>query len=213
MFQRASRSRDAGHAVAAIRPAPQPDHHVANAIGKASLVPQVTPHFAPADAYTHGIETAQRDVRAVRVAALPALIKALRSKAPTLEKQIEFTKAANQVRHLLMSANKHVVLLEKTATFRDPMLKFLRREIDALVARAFRLGAYKGFEHLRPRGYDEPLKQPPPIRRAPGLPPREPLGRPMPRDLASALRNPRRRIARGTRATSLRIQPRQGAPK
>jgi hypothetical protein len=198
MFQRGPRSsRDVNNA---LRTAPHPDHYVANAIGKASLIPQVAPHFGPANAYTTGIETALRDVRAVRVAALPALIKALRSKAPTLEKQIEVTKAAIQVRHLLMSANQHVFLLEKQATFTDPMLKFLRREIDTLVARAFRLGAYQGFEHLRPRGYEEPTKQGPPMRRAPGLPAREPLGTPFSPDQAQVLVLRRRRIPRSSRA-------------
>ena len=125
------------------------------------------------------IERALREVRAVRSTALPQLIRALRSKAPALEKQAEVANASIQLRHMLGTVNKRVFDLEKAEKHRNPMLLFLRHEIDTLVDRAFDLGAYKGFEHLRPEGYVEPKKPDlPTIRRKFGPPPREPLGTP-----------------------------------
>ncbi|HUS28005.1 MAG TPA: hypothetical protein VMZ53_05835 [Kofleriaceae bacterium] len=145
-------ARDRAHD--ASRKAPHPDHHVANAIGKATLAERCTPrHLAPPDTRTHAIETARREIGAIRAVLMPAFIKALRTK-----NRIELSTATTQLRYMLMRANQQVFSLEKAATYTDPLIVFLRKEVDTLAARATRLGAYKGVEHLVPRGYEDPIK-------------------------------------------------------
>jgi hypothetical protein len=173
------RHGDRDHNPGAARRAPQPQQHIAAAIGKKSLVPQVAPHLGPGDVKQSNIATALREVRAIRFTALPQLVAARRSTASSLEKQTAVANAAVQVRHMLASVNKRVFTLEEEAKHRDPMIEYLRREISLLVRRALALGVYKGFEHLRPRGYEEPKKpEVPAIHRRPGPPLREPLGIP-----------------------------------
>lgn len=114
--------------------------------------------------YTAAVESAKREIYAIRSVALPALIKALRTKdmAP-LAKQIAVTNAAIQVRHMLMTANQHVVALEKDSWFDNAVIQLLRREINTLTARAMHVGAYRGFEHLRPLAYQEPVSASEPV--------------------------------------------------
>src|SRR4051812_22384716 len=94
MFQRLAAARADRYAadVQAIRRvAPQPDHHAAHAIGRTTEVAQQHGqqlHLGRADLYTSSVEATKREIYAVRATLLPALIKALRSKAPSLERQM-----------------------------------------------------------------------------------------------------------------------------
>jgi hypothetical protein len=131
-------------------------------------------------------------------------------------KQREAANAATQIRYMLTSANERLLPLEKAATYRDPLLQFLRREIDTLAARSRRLGVYEGREHLIPhRHEEEPIKHSP-TKAHRTLGPADHKHDPTPNPFAglqplSALR--RRRTARGTSPTRIRLQPRHGAPK
>lgn len=154
MFQRASlRDRN----VAPARRSVSQDHQAAIGVGKRTLTQELV-QVTETSPYNAAAEAAKREINAVRSVALPALIKAMRKQdiAP-LAKQIEVANAAIKVRHMLMTANQHVVALEKDAWFDDSMVKFLRWEIETLAARATRVGAYRGFEHLRPVPYKEPV--------------------------------------------------------
>ncbi len=127
-------------------------------VGKRTLTQEQT--FGAPDRYTRAIQAARRELRAVRTGALPAFIKTLRRKdLEPLAKQTQLTQTASQVRHLLMTANQHVRALEKAASYRDPIILFLRHDLDALAARATKLGIYRGAEDMQPRAHVEESKQ------------------------------------------------------
>jgi hypothetical protein len=89
------------------------------------------------------------------------------------------------------------------------MLEYLRREIDTLTARAARLGAYRGFEHLRPQGHEDPVKPKTPTRARLKARPtdhkHEPIANRYAAQQPAALR--RRRTARATAPARIRLQP------
>ncbi len=106
------------------------------------------------DYYRVAVDSALREIDALRTTALPNLVAIRRKKdlAP-LTKQIEVAKAAMRVRHMILSANAHVYALEFAATHTDPMVTFLRERITRVVARATKLGAYDGALDMRPPQY------------------------------------------------------------
>lgn len=169
MFQRILAARYASPE--ARREAPQPDAFAANAVGKTTEVARLHAQeggppqaLGPADRYRISIENSKREIEAVRYVLLPALLKALRSKEPALERQMAISNASMQLRYMLMRASQQIFALEKAATYTDPMLVYLRREVDVLASRSARLGAYQNREHLLPRGYQEETKPADPVR-------------------------------------------------
>jgi hypothetical protein len=132
----------------------RPRTHDAPTVGKRTQVASIV-WMAP-DRYKHAIEYARRELRAVRTVALPAYVKVLRrTDLAPLDRQLQLTTHALQVRHMLMSANHHVQALEKAATYRDPMVVFLRHDLEALAARAAKVGVYRGAEDMLPRAHAE----------------------------------------------------------
>ena len=114
------------------------------------------------DFYNQAIDSALRELNAIRHTALPNLVAIRRKKdlAP-LTKQIELAKAAMQVRNMILSANAHVFALESAAVHTDPMVTFLRERMERVVLRATKLGVYDGALDMRPSKYvdDTSLKQ------------------------------------------------------
>jgi hypothetical protein len=126
--------------------------------GKRTLTQEQT--YGAPDLYTRAIQSARRDLRAVRTTVLPLFIKTLRDKTlEPLTMQTQLATVAMQVRHLLMTANQHVNALEKAAPYRDPMVLFLRHDVDTLAARAGKLGVYRGAEDMIPRRHVDETKQ------------------------------------------------------
>jgi hypothetical protein len=129
-------------------------------VGKRTLT-QDLPLGAP-NYYVHAIDSARRELRAVRTVALPAFIKALRADhADAITKRTQLLDATLRVRHLLLTANQHVKALEKAATFRDPNVLHLRHDLDMLASRATKLGIYRDAEDMLPRGHVEEKPRPP----------------------------------------------------
>lgn len=153
MFQRAhqkQRTLDVGHAKRA--------EAARSTVGKRTLTEDQT--FDPPNLYARAIESARRELRAVRTA-LPTYAKTLRrTDLEPLARQAQLTQSALQIRHLLMTANQHVKALEKAASYRDPIVVFLRHEVDTLAARAGKLGVYRGAEDMLPRGHVEETRSP-----------------------------------------------------
>jgi hypothetical protein len=118
------------------------------------------PALGEPDYYNAAIDSAMRELDALRATALPAYV-AIRKRtdlAP-LKKQIELVRAALQVRHLIAACNKHIYALEFAQWFADPMVRFLRARLDVAVLRAVKLGVYDDARELLPERYVEP-KQP-----------------------------------------------------
>lgn len=127
--------------------------------GKRTLTEALS--VAHSDPYKATVTAAKREIDAARAVALPAYIAARRDRSlAPLDKEREVTRTAILLRHMLMTANQHVRVLEKAKTFPDPMVTYLREAIDAVIARATKLGAYKGVEDLVPRPHvDEPSQE------------------------------------------------------
>ncbi|HEX5059724.1 MAG TPA: hypothetical protein VFV99_10210 [Kofleriaceae bacterium] len=156
MFQLAHRNQrqrdvDVSHKKA-IEPA-------SSTVGKRSLTQEMS--FGAPDRYTRAIESARRELRAVRTVALPQYLRTLRDNGlEAIAKQTQLATLAMQVRHLLMTANQHVKALEKAAVYRDPMVLFLRHDLDTLAGRAAKLGVYRGAENMMPKAHVEEEKKP-----------------------------------------------------
>jgi hypothetical protein len=127
--------------------------------GKRTLTEALS--VAHSDPYKSTVTSAKRELEAVRAVALPAYIAAVRDKSlAPLDKEREVARTGILLRHMLMTANQHVRALEKARTFPDPMVAYLRNSIDAVIGRAEKLGAYKGFEELVPQPHvDEPSQE------------------------------------------------------
>jgi hypothetical protein len=139
------------------RATPVVAHAPAISVGKQSLTAQLEAgHNGPPDYYGVAIESARRELRAVRDTALPAFVAVLRRRdlAPVAH-EIERTRVAMQVRYLLTCANKHIYALEFAAVHRDPMVVYLRDSFDVQLARAIALGVYREVEHELPQRFVE----------------------------------------------------------
>ncbi|NVB80796.1 MAG: hypothetical protein HOV81_20535 [Kofleriaceae bacterium] len=122
--------------------------------GKRTLTEALS--VAHSDPYKSTVTAARRDIEAVRALALPAYRAALRDKSlAPFDKDREVARTAILLRHALMTANQHVRTLEKAMTFPDPMVTYLRDALDAVIGRAEKLGAYKGFEDQVPQPHVE----------------------------------------------------------
>lgn len=127
------------------------------AVGKHTLVQQEqSKTVGEPDFYTRAVESAMREIDAVRSTSLPAYVSVRRKKdiAP-LTKQIALARAAMQVRHMILSANAHVFALEKAATYDNPMVMWLRTKLDLIVTRASKLGVYDGALDMKPQPFIE----------------------------------------------------------
>lgn len=135
--------------------------------GKQTLVEKTFGHTKQPDLYTHTVDAVQRDLRALRTTVLPSFIRALRrTDLEPIARHLEVMRAAHKVQHMLLVADERVRHLEKSQWFEDPMVRWLRANVDGLVAQARRLGAYRGSEHLVPRR-EEPQR--PRTRNAPPM--------------------------------------------
>lgn len=190
----------------------------APAIGKIALTDRLSEAaLAPPDYYALAVDSALRELDAVRSTALPAYVEALRMRdGSPMQREIELARAALQVRYLLTSANRRVLALEASATHRDPMVIYLRARVDRTVARAVTLGVYRNAENERPRRREMglPKKQPARVREphkptAHRPPPEHAVGSPT--ESAQITRPARTRFARGTARIRL-ASPRIGAP-
>jgi hypothetical protein len=155
MFQLAHRPKQ--RSIEPVRPAHQVAVAPALSAGKQSLTAQLEAgHLGAPDFYGVAIESARRELRAVRDTALPAFVAVLRRRdlAP-LAHQIERTRVAMQVRYLLACANKHVFALESAAVHRDPMVLYLRDSFELQLERAMTLGVYRDAQHEVPQRYIE----------------------------------------------------------
>ena len=155
MFQVAHRPKQ--HSIEPARPTHQVAHAPALSVGKQSLTAQLEAgHLGAPDFYGAAIESARREIRAVRETALPAYVAVLRRRdlAP-LAREIERTRVAMQVRYLLTCANKHVFALESAAVHRDPVVLYLRGSLDVQLERATVLGVYRNAENERPQRFVE----------------------------------------------------------
>lgn len=143
----------------AIEPARAPSVAPARemAAGRTALTDYLpTKNIGEPDHYTRAVQNAERELAAVRTTALPAYVAVVRRKdLDPLALEIERTRAALRVRHLLACANQHVYALESAAVHRDPMIAFLRAQLDSLAARATKLGVYAGAENQLPKRYTE----------------------------------------------------------
>jgi hypothetical protein len=140
------RSNDLARLPAAARP------------GKRTLTEALS--IAHSDPYKATVTAAKRELAAVRAVALPAYRAAVRDKSlAPVDKEREVARTGIVLRHMLMTANQHVRVLEKARTFPDPMVAYLRNAIDTLIGRAEKLGAYKGFEDHVPRPHVEDPSQ------------------------------------------------------
>lgn len=155
MFQVAQRPKQ--HSIAPVRPAHQVAHAPALSVGKQSLTAQLEArHLGAPDFYESAIESARREIRAVRETALPAYVAVLRRRDLTpLAHEIERTRIAIQVRYLLTAANTHVFALESAAVHRDPIVLYLRDSLDIQLERATALGVYRNAENERPQRFVE----------------------------------------------------------
>jgi len=142
--------------------APAVEYMPAHTVGKQAFTDNLhAKNLGEPDFYQRAVDSALRELDAVRHTALPNYVAIRRKQdlAP-LAKQIELAKAAMQVRYMIESANKHVFLLEAAETYKNPMVAFLRAHLDRAVARATKLGVYDGAMDMRPRRYvdDSALK-------------------------------------------------------
>ncbi len=111
----------------------------------------------PIDRYASTVGSAEREIEALKSTVLPAYLAVLRDKSlPPLERDIALARAGITLRHVLMTANQHVRVLEEAKTFDDPMVDYLRWAMSSLIRRARLVGAYRGFEQLVPQPYVEP---------------------------------------------------------
>lgn len=172
----------------------------ARVVGKQTLVEKTAGHAKQPDIYQHTVDAVHRELSGLRTSALPAFIRALRRKdlAP-IAKQLEVMRAAHRVQHMLLTAEKHVRDLEVSQWFSDPMVTWLRANVDVLFARARRIGVFRGAEHLVPQKQEPPKPQ---QRRSPPMPaPRSTANKPAPHVPAPkrpSETSPARRLARGT---------------
>ena len=119
----------------------------APAIGKRSRVEGATGATAgasPDAAHVGQIgERVRRGLEAVRSRALPAYLRALEGSQPDpIARQLEVLRAANQVQHLLMTADVEVkALARQQPAAREVVV--LRGAVDALIAQATALGVYR----------------------------------------------------------------------
>lgn len=190
----------------------------APAVGKISLTERLGESaIAPPDYYALAVDSARRELDAVRSTALPAYVAALRTRDRSpMQREIELVRAGLQVRHLLTCANRRVLALEASATHRDPMVVYLRARVDRTVARAVTLGVYRNADNELPRRVEMglPKKKPPRVREphkttAHRPPPEHAIGSPT--ESAQITRPARTRFARGTARIRL-ASPRVGAP-
>jgi hypothetical protein len=137
-------------------PAPAPGRHVLPET-------QTAGYIGEPDYYTRAVDSALRELEAIRSTVLPSYVAIRRKQDLTpLAKQIELAKSAMQVRHMILCANAHVHALEKAATHKDPMVLWLRARIDHVVARATKLGVYADAMEMRPQRFvdDTKMKSP-----------------------------------------------------
>lgn len=156
MFQVAHRPKQ--HSIELARSsAHQVAHAPALSVGKQSLTAQLEAgHLGAPDFYGAAIESARREISAVRQTALPAYVAVLRRRDLTpLAQEIERTRVAMQVRYLLTCANKHVFALESAAVHRDPVVLYLRESLEVQLERATVLGVFRNAENERPQRYVE----------------------------------------------------------
>lgn len=174
-------------------------------VGKRSLTAALEAgHLGTPDFYTRAIENALRELDAVRSRALPAYVSVLRrTDLAPLAREIERTRVALQVRHLLRCANASIHALEAAAPGRDSMVEHLRETLDALVARATAIGVYRGAHDERPRRADE---DPPRVPKTQSVKPKRTRHKPHATRSSTAPTQPaqitraRTRFARGTGA-------------
>ncbi len=144
--------------------APAIDRSPAMPPGKHALTDEMNAgHLGEPDYYSRAVDSAMRELDALRATVLPAYVTIRRKQnvAP-LARQIELANAAMRVRHMLLTANAHVVALEKAATHRDPMLVWLRARIERVVLQAMKLGVYDDAMDMRPRRFVDDVKPLPP---------------------------------------------------
>jgi hypothetical protein len=134
----------------------------ARPVGKTSLTQGTSSGgLGTPDYYTRAIESAMREIVAVRNNALPALVAVRRNRElASLATQIELARVALQVRYLLLAANTHVVALEKAQSHKGPMVRWLRVQLDRMITRSSKLGAYDNAEDMRPQRFIEPKARP-----------------------------------------------------
>lgn len=112
------------------------------------------------DYYTRAVDSAIRELDAIRTTALPSYVAIRRKQnVNAMTKQIELTKSAMQVRHMILCANNHVYALEKAATHKDPMVLWLRARMDRVVAQAMKLGCYADAMDMIPQRFIDDTKQ------------------------------------------------------
>lgn len=117
------------------------------------------PSVGTPDHYQIACDHAQRELDAVRHTALPNYVSIRRkSNMDPIAKQVELAKAAMQVRHLIHTANKHVLALEKSETYADPIVRWLRARIETVFAKAAKLGCYDGAMEMRPARFVDDSK-------------------------------------------------------
>jgi hypothetical protein len=155
MFQLAHRPKQ--RSLEPVRATPSVTVAPAISVGKQSLTAQLEAgHLGAPDFYGVAIESARRELRAVRDTALPAFVAVLRRRdLRPVAHEIERTRVAMQVRYLLACANKHVFALESAAVHRDPVVLYLRDSLELQLERAFTLGVYRDAEHELPQRYIE----------------------------------------------------------
>jgi len=162
----------------------RPTHHSSRSpegpVGKQSLTAAFEGQVGAADVYESAIASAHREIAAVRNTALPAYV-ALRERLDLtpIALEIESTRIAMQVRHLLTSrsrprpvtepvvgtggrrigrqggylrtrAGRHVRVVESVRAQRDPIVRQLRESLEVQLARASELGVYRSAERERP---------------------------------------------------------------
>lgn len=213
MVQLAHRPKQ--HSIEPARPAHQVAHAPALSVGKQSLTAQLEAgHLGAPDFYRAAIESARREIRAIRESALPAYVSVLRRRDLTpLAQEIERTRVAMQVRYLLTCANKHVFALESAAVHRDPVVLYLRESLELQLERATVLGVYRNAENERPQRFieDKPKqgKNPKTAQKPTAHKPHAARSSLSPTKPA-ALTRARTRLARGTGApTDASSEPRQ----
>jgi len=128
--------------------------------GKQALTDNLRgPSAGRPDHYQIARDSALRELDAVRHTALPNFVSIRRkSNMDPIAKQAELAKAAIQVRHLIHTANRHVVALEKGESYADPMIRWLRARIESVFAKAAKLGCYDGAMEMRPARFVDDSK-------------------------------------------------------
>jgi hypothetical protein len=145
MFQRRQARSHESESVPAVARVPSLE------IGRRTRCGQLQVH-GPANPYESAVATVQRELAALRSTALPNYIAVLRRKdVEPGAKQMDLARAAWAVQQLFITANQTICGLEKGQWFADPMVAFLRAALDALVARALKLGVYRDIEHIAPK--------------------------------------------------------------